>query len=261
MAASFHSRRVLGAVSISRHDFEHHSADQRSKSKGMNDLAALLKRHLVQSSETFLLPNSSNALIYKALGDLDMTYMADVEDRIMARFNELFEFYLGPVCYSSFVVMMDGARRRLFRDEWTRPEDFLHPVSHFDAVFGPANRRSMDVISLRAEVFNRRGMHAETEVEAALLIERAEMINDDPWQRFYNLTRGSFLLGVSQYALKKRDAAIGNLLNVFRYEEDLQRVNDFHMFGPEKFTALKCLEEMMTPEWILNGGCDADDKL
>ena len=108
---------------------------------------------------------------------------------------------------------------------------FLPPISHFDAVFGPANRRSMDVISLRAEVFNRRGMHAETETEATLLIERAEMINDDPWQRFYNLARGSFLLGISQYALKKRDAAIENLLNVFRYEEDLQRMNGFHMLG------------------------------
>lgn len=84
-------------------------------SQGRPDLADSLKRHTANCSRKFLAPQDSNFSLYNNLGDLDTAIFVDIEDRIMRRFSELFEFYLSPLCYNSFVMMIDSARRRLLR--------------------------------------------------------------------------------------------------------------------------------------------------
>ena len=83
--------------------------------QGHKRLAALLKEHVAQCGRSLLGPSTSTRPIFDGLGRLDMTSMLEVEERILKQFAELFELYLGYLCCSSFVIMMDGARRRLLQ--------------------------------------------------------------------------------------------------------------------------------------------------
>ncbi|KAI3323512.1 hypothetical protein HD806DRAFT_496946 [Xylariaceae sp. AK1471] len=85
-------------------------------------------------------------------------------------------------------------------------------------------------------------MQNQAELEATLLIERAEMIQNDAWLRFYNLTRGWYFLGSAQYVLKKRNVAIESLSNALRCNDELCKIEDFHIFDSETVTILRYLE-------------------
>jgi len=221
------------------------------------ELAELLKDHIALCGTCLLGPNAPTKSIFYGLGKLDMTFMLDIEERIMKQFAKLFEMYLGHLCYSSFVVMMDGARRRLLQYPWTT-FDYLPAISYLDSVFGPTNRRSLDVIGIRAEILSHRGMYIEAEIEAALLVQRAKMIHTDDWQRFYNLTRGWYFLGSAQYFLRKRDAAIQCLCNALRSDDELCKIDEFHIFNAERTMILKYLAHLKSVNWIAEEGegCD-----
>jgi hypothetical protein len=228
--------------------------------QGHEPLAALLKEHIAQCGRIFLGPNSPTRPIFDGLGRLDMTSMLEVEERILKQFAELFELYLGHLCYSSFVMMMDGARRRLLQCPWT-PFDCLPDISYLDFVFGPTDHRPLDVINLRVEILSYRGMHVETEAEASTLLQRAEMIQNDDWWRFYNLTRGWYFLGSAQYFLRKRDAALQSLSNALRSDDELCKIEEFHIFNNERMIIKKYMEHLRSADWIVErGGLDEDIK-
>jgi hypothetical protein len=212
---------------------------------GLGDVAGLLKTHVARCSATFI-RNSDGPTpsIFHGLGVLDMSLMVQVEERIMKRFKELFELYLGPLCYSSFVTMMDGARRRLLYDKWATLDECLPNTSHIDRTFGASDRRLLDVLGLRIEILSQRNMQNQAELEATLLIERADMIQNDEWLRFYNLTRGWYFLGSAQYMLKKRNVAIESLTNALQCKAELCKIEDFHIFVAEEATILRYLEDL-----------------
>jgi hypothetical protein len=217
--------------------------------QGYTRLAALLKKHIAQCSKSLV--NASTASVFNGLGKLDMEFMLEIEERIMNQFDKLFELYLGHLCYNSFVMMMDGARRRLLRYPWAN-FDCLPDISNLDCVFGPADRRSLDVIGLRVEISNHRRLHIETEQEASMLVHRAEMIQDDDWQRFYNLTRGWYFLGSAQYFLRKRDASIQSLSNMLVSDDELCKIDEFHIFDTERMITLKYLEHLKSSHWFMD---------
>jgi hypothetical protein len=98
-----------------------------------------------------------------------MVYMLEIEERIMKQFIKLFELYLGYLCYNSFVIMMDEARRRLLQYLWAT-FDCLSDLSDLDSVFGSSDRRSLDVVSMRVQILSYRGMHVEAEVDVSMLV-------------------------------------------------------------------------------------------
>lgn len=217
--------------------------------QGYDRLAALLKEHISHCGKVLLPVGTSTRAVFDAIGQLDMDFMLDIEDRIMSQYYMLFEFYLGSFCYSSFVMMMDGARRRLLLDPRT---DFscLPNISQLDTILGPTNRRSLDVIFLRIEILHHRGLHTETEIEASKLVQRAKMIRDDDWQRHYNLTRGWYFLGSAQYFLKKRKLAIESLSNALIFDDELCKIDEFHIFDTERMVILKYLVHLRSNHWV-----------
>ena len=216
---------------------------------GLSGLAILLKKHIAMCSQHLSRQNGPRSSIYQAFGELDLAFMIEVEERTMKRYNELFEVYLGPLCYNSFVMMMDAARRRLVQHNWVTFEDCLPAVPQLDAVFGPSDRRTLDVIALRVDISSQRGWQTQTEAEAPQLIERAEMIENDEWQRLYHLTKGWYYLGTAQYMLKKRVVAKDSLLNALRCAEELSQASDFNIFDAQKVTIQKYLEDLnMMPD-------------
>jgi hypothetical protein len=204
----------------------------------------MLHQHIAECGQLFLKPDSSTAAIYTGLGKLEITHMVAIEDRIMKRFKELFEFYLGPLSYNSFVMMMNHARRSLYRDEWVRFEDVLPPIYLLDSTFGISDRRTLDVIALRIDVAQKRKQFSLVESEAAILISRAEIIQNDRWQRFYNLTRGWFRLGCAQYFLRKKDEAITSLNNALANDDALRTLGDWNIYDPQRITIGKYLQDM-----------------
>jgi len=96
-------------------------------------------------------------------------------------------------------------------------------------------------------------MLEETEKESLLLVQRAEMIQNDDWQRFYHLTRGWYFLGCAQYALKKRHEALGSLRNALHNEQELCKVDDYHIFTAEKVAMWKYLADL-TDAGTISGG-------
>jgi hypothetical protein len=219
--------------------------------QGHSRLAALLKEHIARCGGSLLGPKTPTKSIFDGLGKVDMSFIPEIEERIMKQFTQLFELYLGHLCYNSFVIMMDGARRRLLQYSWA-PLDCLPDIFHLDTVFGPTDRRPLDVISLRIEILSHRKMHVETEMEAFMLIRRAEIIQNDNWRRFYNLTRGWYFLGTAQYFMRKREAAIESLSNALRSDDELCKVDGFHIFNAERMMILKYLEHLRGVDWAID---------
>ncbi|KAF2667735.1 hypothetical protein BT63DRAFT_441317 [Microthyrium microscopicum] len=202
--------------------------------EGHGKLAEFLKQQIFHCSKILQGPNTSTSAIYQALGDLDMTHMPDIETRVMSNYHKLFEQYLGSSCYNSFVMMMNAARRRLLHDIWATFDECLPKLHYLDALYGPLDRRSLDVMCLRVETLNQRGLCIQAEAEALAFIRRAEMILEDKWIRFYNLTRGWFHLGSAQYFLGNPTSAIQSLFCALRSEAELCKLGDFNIFQGER---------------------------
>jgi hypothetical protein len=216
--------------------------------QGRQDLARILKDHIAECCQTFLKGTNPTIAAYKSLGQLDMSYMVEIEERMMKQFQENFELYLGARNYNSFVMMMDYARRKLFRDQWVRIEDVLPPVDQLDRVFGTSDRRSLDVIALRLEVAKTRNQLELVEYEAPILIQRAQLILNDDWQRFYNLARGYFELGFAQYFLLRKALATSSLRKAQDSDDKLRELGDWNIFDPERVLAVKYLQDMQS--WV-----------
>ncbi|KAM7215029.1 hypothetical protein V8F06_009555 [Rhypophila decipiens] len=223
------------------------------ESQGLSDVARMLKQHVTQCSVITLKSRGGGATstseVYQTLGNLDMIDMSDLEERIMQRFAELFTQYLGPECYNTFVMSMNRARRRLLRQPWTRLEDFLPSVEEeLDGLFGSSNRRSLDVLGLRAEILSQRGLDHEVEIEAKAILERVAGIRDDAWQRLYHLVRASFWGGEAQFRQGKWDEARMSLESAMVFAEEFRGVEKADIFEPERLVMKRYLEELQAFE-------------
>ncbi|KAF2663277.1 hypothetical protein BT63DRAFT_484363 [Microthyrium microscopicum] len=220
--------------------------------EGQGSVARMLRDHIADCGNTYLQLNSSTKSVYVGLGDLDMTYMAMVEANVMQCFKDRFEFYLGPVSYNSFVMMMNHARRRLYQDDWVRLEDVLPPVDLMDRRYGVSDPRTLDVIGMRIEVAYKRKLLEQVETEAPILIGRAMLIDDDDWQRFYNLTRGWFDLGCAQYFLRKKLSSLNSFDKALMNDDQLKGLGPCNIFDPQRITIAKYRGEMQN--WPLTVG-------
>lgn len=214
--------------------------------QGQLEVAVLLKKQITRSSMTYQSPDRSRLSILEVLEKLDLEYMLEIEERVMQCYVELFDLYLGSQCYSSFVMLMNAARRKLTRNPSATFEECLPDLSVLDNSFGPSNQRSMDVVRLRVETLNLRGLHEQTEIEAYVLVERAAQIEDDQWKQLYYLTKGWFYVGSAQYLLGKPDIATENLSQSLRCEERFSRIDHSGLFNPERLIMLKYLEHLGT---------------
>ncbi|KAK3937039.1 hypothetical protein QBC46DRAFT_417323 [Diplogelasinospora grovesii] len=180
-------------------------------------------------------PNSTALIsIYHGLGQSDMDLMVEIEERIVKRFGELFELYLGTNCYASFSMKMVAARRRLLRHPWAALDECLPAsLSHLDHVFGLTDQRSLDVIRLRLETLESRGFYEMVEVEATDLIRRAEMIQGNDWLRLSNLCLGWELVNRAQVMLGKYDLALADH-SESRFKSEFARIDAVH---PPVFTS------------------------
>ena len=214
--------------------------------QGQLEVAVLLKKQITRSSMTYQSPDRSRLSILEVLEKLDLEYMVEVEERVMQCYVELFDLYLGSQCYSSFVMLMNAARRKLTRNPSATFEECLPDLSLLDNSFGPSNQRSMDVVRLRVETLNLRGLHEQTEIEAYALVERAAQIQDDQWKQLYYLTKGWFYVGSAQYLLGKPDIATENLSQSLRCGGGFSRIDHSGLFNPERLIMLKYLEHLGT---------------
>jgi hypothetical protein len=206
--------------------------NQRSGQK----LARMLQQHIMACCQVFLKPGSATFSIYDGLERLEMTHMIDVEERIMKRFHELYEVYLGPAKYDSFIMAIEYARRRLHWDECIQLEDVLPPVDVLDRTYGISDNRSLIVISIRIEIAGERGWLEQVETESSILIQRAGLILDDNWMRIYYLTIGWFHLGYAQYYLGKDELAITSFNNALAIDEESRRAINMSFLGGTTIT-------------------------
>lgn len=214
--------------------------------QGCREVAIMMKNHIASFSKLHQSPNRTRNSIFKAFADVDIDHLVDIEARMMGRFVELFELYLGSQCYNSFVMFMNLARRRLNRSWWTNLDECLPVLSDLDAAFGPSNRRPLDVIRLRADVLYQRRMYPQAETEGTILIYRAALIENDKWQRLYFLVKGWACVGSAQYFLGKETAAMASLSFALKLEEEFCTIDTSGLFNPEKFLILGHLEDLGT---------------
>ena len=231
--------------------------------EGLTEVAVLLKQHIARcssnssrTSATESGNNSATTTIYHSLGNLDMSDLSDIEERIMQRFSELFTQHLGPACYNTFVMDMNRARRRLTHQPWTTFNDFLPRVEGLDARFGRADRRSLDVLGLRAEILSQRGggggggwlvqVQVEVEAEAFEILERIEGIpENDQWQRLYHLVRAWFWIGQAQFRQSKRAQAVQSLQKAAGFAEAFREVEEAtDIFEPERVAIRSYLAQL-----------------
>lgn len=207
---------------------------------GYREVAKMMRKYAVQCCLASQYPSHARTTIFRALADADMDQMKELELMIMTCFVRLFELYVGPRCYSTFVMEMDLARRRLLRGE---PVDRCLPVvSNLDTLFGPLNHRSLDAIRLRIEFWFQRKEYTKVGEHASLLIERASTVEGDTWRRFYFLVKGGYHLGITQYHQAKYTDALQTLSNCLQWEAEFWTVDKSGQFNPEKVEMLESLE-------------------
>lgn len=210
--------------------------------KNHREAATKLKSYAAQACIARQSPGHARTAIFKALADVDMDDMKELEIKIMTCFTQLFELYVGPRCYSTFVMQMDLARRRMLRGEAI--DRCLPDLSVLDSTFGPINHRSLDVIRLRMEFLYRGKEYAEVKKYALLLIERAGTIEGDEWRRIYFLVKGGYHLGMAQYFTANYADAIRDLSRCLEWEEEMWKVDKTGQFNTEKIEMLERLENM-----------------
>ncbi|KAG4444026.1 hypothetical protein IFR05_000486 [Cadophora sp. M221] len=206
--------------------------------------AVMLTKYVAESSAARRSTGHATTAIFKALAEADIDQMKELERVIMTQFTELFELYLGSRCYNSFVMKMNLARRRLFRGKLLR--DCLPDLSALDITFGLTNRRPLDVIRLQIEVLWHRKMYADVVTQALVLLERAEMIENDEWQRLYFLIKSWYYLGSAQSRLGNHHAAMNDLSDFLVAEEAFCRIDQTGLFNPEKIEILEVLQDLAT---------------
>ena len=212
--------------------------------EGFGPIAALMKQEFARASSTEQGCDQIRSLIFHFLSNLSLDVMSEVEERIMSIFHQQFEHHVGWRSYSTFVMMMDGARRKLLRNKWARLEDCLPRLEDLDAEFDPSNCRPMDVLRMRVEVLYRRALaeqdvrerrqlFGQVEVEASELVRRAEMKENDPWQRPYFFVKGLYHLGSAQYELARDAAAEESFSTALCYEAEFCEVDQSGQFAQE----------------------------
>lgn len=213
--------------------------------KGHHQAALMMLQQVAQSSLKYLPIEHVRTSIFRALGQLDLDQLTDLEGAIMARFVDLFDLYLGSRCYNTFVVRIDTARRRIQQGGLSYLDD-LPVLSNLDETFGPSNRRPLEVILVRTETLYQYQLYEQVEIHASALIQRAAVIEGDVWQRTYSVTKGQYFAGLSQYALGNFDSSEYNMLACLETIKEFEQVDSSGLFNLEKLEMLERLEVLAT---------------
>lgn len=141
----------------------------------------------------------------------------------------------------------DGfGKDRLSVGEWVSIEDNLPTLSILDYKFGFTDRRSLDVIRLRVETLFQRKQYAQALTNAVILVERAEKIEKDEWQRHYFLIKGLYYVGMSSFTMPGHELeTYSKLSRCFEIIQDFYRLqHNFSMFDTEMLEVIEVLEEL-----------------
>ncbi|KAF2435049.1 hypothetical protein EJ08DRAFT_388323 [Tothia fuscella] len=215
--------------------------------QGYHFLALELVNYVAQSCVTHQVAKDQDPTILLEMRKIDMVDMIEIEEQIMAMFVELFARFLGPMYYNSFVMRMNAASRKLIRDNWARLDDHIPALAIMDNMFGPTNRRSLDIIRLRVEVLHHRQEYESVEVEAELLISRASLLENDDWLQFYFLIKGYYFSAYACYRLK-RSSTLEQIYRTLRYIELFSEIDSAGIFEPKQVAMLAIVSEMTAPE-------------
>ena len=96
---------------------------------GFPDVASMVMCHITQLCLEYQNSKYPISLIFIRFNGVSLDCISGLEDQITALFHTVFYVYLGSQCYSTFVMMMNRARRRLNRSEWVDIDQCLPPLS------------------------------------------------------------------------------------------------------------------------------------
>ena len=202
--------------------------------RGYGKVAQRLRDRIVISSSIQQRKGALPQAVLLGLEKLDLEQLEELEKRIVKLFLALFQLHLGPHFYNTFVMRMNAARRRLERSPWIGLGECVPDLGPLEEEFGACDRRPLDVIRLRTEMFYRRALYDYAEIEGALLAQRADAIQADEWLRLYFGIKGRYHVGCAQNRQpEKRDRAGASLYIALRKIQELSQIDGRNIFGPE----------------------------
>lgn len=162
----------------------------------------------------------------------------------MTRFMELFELYLGTACYSSFVMRMDLARRKILQGGLPEVDRCLPNLAVFDERYGTSSRRPLDIVLIRMESLYQYKKYKEVKDQALILIQRAVLIDRDTWQNLYFLIKRWYYLGTPEFFLKEYFLAVESLKTCLNWNDEFCKIDNLGTFNAEKVDMMEKLEFM-----------------
>ncbi len=208
--------------------------------------AEVLKRHVSQLGTINRPVGDVQASIYKVLASIRLDQMRDLEEMLMNCYSKLFDAYLGDRCYGSFVMTMDSVNRKVLHNKAVDLNDVLPSLSILDTKFGPTDRRALDVLRFRIETLFDRKQYRETHTYCSILIDRAEIITNDEWQRHYFLIKGLYYAGSTALHITGcQPIAEQNLSRCYDLIEHFHKMNfNSRMFSYEQAQVLEHLVQL-----------------
>ena len=203
--------------------------------RGFQGVATMLVNHIASLCHEYQKNGYQIAPIFVGFDKIDLKSLDGLEERIWTMFQSIFSTYVGPQCYNTFVLKMDGARRRLRRSERENIDECLPPLAPLEKEFGQMNCRSLDVLRLRLEILSERGQYQEVTKEAPLLIQRADGKWNDPWQRCYFLIKAFYLAGSAHFYLGNLESARHHLNQALYLDAEFCKFDSSDQFNTERF--------------------------
>jgi hypothetical protein len=200
-----------------------------------------MMKHIAALSRFYDRDDRPVSAILVHLDEIPPDSLPGLEEQIMTIFSKTFEFYLGEKCYNSFANMMRGAQRKLQRSDQARIEDCLPPVAKMDRQYGPADRRTLDVLRVRTRTLGFRGQHQKAEQEALMLTHRAASLEDD-WQRLYFCVKGLYYAGLAQFQQADGGRAEASFRTALNFIEEFRAVDSSEQFNSAKARMLEKLK-------------------
>lgn len=136
---------------------------------GFHGLATMLLNHIACLCQEYARSNHPIAAVFIGFDKINIDSLGGLEERTWTMLHSIFDAYIGNQCYNTFVLRIDGAKRRLRRSKQENMDECLPPLAPLEKEFGPLNCRSLDIMRLRLETLTYRGQYQQVTDEAPLL--------------------------------------------------------------------------------------------
>ncbi|KAL9042671.1 MAG: hypothetical protein Q9214_003711, partial [Letrouitia sp. 1 TL-2023] len=201
---------------------------------GFQGVTTMLVKHIASLCHEYQRSGHQIAPIFVGFDRIDLRSLDGLEERIWTMFHSIFSTYVGSQCYNTFVMKMDGAKRRLRRGERENIDECLPSLAPLEKEFGPMNCRPLDVLRLRLETLSERGQYQQVTEEAPLLIQRADGKWNDPWQRCYFLIKAFYCAGSAHFYLGNLESARHHLNQALYLDAEFCKFDSSDQFNTER---------------------------